>query len=324
MNPTISDTLVSVPLTDISTAYIADSDQFIADKVFPIVNVDAQSALYFQYNKGDFFRVEVRERAPATESAGSGFDVSQSPVYYCRIYAVHKDLDDQTRRGAMSQFNLERASTLWVSQQLLLQRERVWANAYFRTGVWATDMAGVSGTPSGLQFKQWNDAASTPIEDITGAIITMAETTGYKPNTLVLSPRVLLALSNHPEIIDRVKYTQKAIITADILAALFGVDRIVTPWGIINSAAKGATDAFAFIYGKHALLVHSAPNPDLMMPSAGYIFAWTGYAGTGAYGNRVSSFRIEARKSDRIEGEMAYDARIISSDLGIFFNNAVA
>jgi hypothetical protein len=324
MNPTMAETNINWPMTDISTSFIQTADTFIADKVFPIVPVDAQSALYYEFNKGDFFRIEVRERAPATESPGAGFDLTTAPVYFARVYAVHKDIDDQTRAASANLFNLERASTIWVTQQLLLQRERRWADSFFKTGVWGTELTGVTGTPSGAQFKRWDDATSTPIEDITNQIILMAESTAFKPNTLVIAPRVLNALMNHPQIIDRVKFTGQTFVTVDILAQLFGVQRVVTPWGIVNNGAKGAADAFSFIYGKHALLTYASDVPDLMTQSGGYIFAWTGYAGAGAFGNRISSFRIDARRADRIEGELAYDMKITDNTLGIFFANAVS
>jgi hypothetical protein len=292
--------------------------------VFPIIQVEERSATFFEFSKEDFYRVEVRERAPATESAGSGFDIAEAPLYYARVYAVHKDLDDITRASAFNWLNLERASTQWVTQQLMLQRERKWADSFFKAGVWSNQLTGVAGVPAGQQFKQWNDAAATPIEDITAQVITMAEMTGFRPNTLVLSPRVLHQLVNHPTILDRIRYTERGIISTDLLSTLFNVDRVVTPWGVINTAAKGATAAYSFIYGKHALLTYSSPTPDPLTPSAGYIFAWTGYAGAGAFGNRVSSFRIDERRVDRIEGELAYDMKVVSNSLGVFFNNAVA
>jgi hypothetical protein len=72
-----------------------------------------------------------------------------------------------------------------------------------------------------------------------------------------------------------------------------------------------------------ALLCYSAPNPGLMTPSAGYMMAWNGFLGAGPSGNRIKRFRMEHLASDRIEGELAFAAQQVSTDLGCFFLNVV-
>ena len=47
-NPTLSQVHVDAILTNSSVAYIQAADNFIANKVFPIVPVDKQSDLYFK------------------------------------------------------------------------------------------------------------------------------------------------------------------------------------------------------------------------------------------------------------------------------------
>ena len=53
-----------------------------------------------------------------------------------------------------------------------------------------------------------------------------------------------------------------------------------------------------------------------MHPAAGYTFAWGGYTGAGPDGQRVSRFRMDHLRSDRIEMEMSYDQKQISTVLG--------
>ncbi len=323
-NPTPGDVHVNVPLTNISIAYIQSAAGFIADKVFPNVPVQKQSDRYFQYLKEDWFRVEAQERAPGTESAGGGWRIDNTPTYYCRIYAVHKDIDDPTRANADAPINLDRDAAEWVTQQLLLKRETLWASQYFTTGVWGTDRQGVAANPTGNQFVKWSDYTnSDPIVDIDTSIMAIASQTGYKPNTLVVAPDVLGKLKHHPKVLDRVKYTQRAVITEDILAGLFGVEKFLVPWGVVNTAAEGAAESTSFIFSGKALLVYAAPAPSLLKPSGGYTFSWTGYLGAGAQGNRIKRFRMEHLSSDRIEGEMAMDMKLVAPDLGVLFYDAI-
>ena len=54
--------------------------------------------------------------------------------------------------------------------------------------------------------------------------------------------------------------------------------------------------------------------PGLQTPTAGYTFSWTGYMGAGAEGTRIKQFRMEHLDSDRLEGQMAYDQKVVATD----------
>lgn len=322
--PTMQNAHIDRALTNMSVAYMQDSSAFIADKVFPIVKVKRQSDVYYVYNKGDFMRDEAQLRGAATESAGGDYGVEASDPYYCRKHAFHKDVTPEERANYDEPLNADSDAADFVSQKMLIRREMEWASKFFKSGIWGTEIEGASAVSEGKVI-YWNEATSDPIGDVTGASVKMASTTGYKPNTLVLSPFVFNALKNHEDILDRIKYTQKGIVTEDLLATLFGVERVLVAWSVVNSAAKGAKDDIGFIMGKHALLCYSNPTPALKKPSAGYIFAWTGLEGSGAYGNRIVRLPMDVLGlgTERIEGEIAFDAKQICKDLGTFFKDIV-
>jgi hypothetical protein len=328
-NPTPSLLHVDVPLTNISVGYMQDQSLYVADQVFPKVPVQHQSNLYWKYNKSEWRRTEVQKRAPSTESVGAGWRMSQDS-YFAHVYALHKDIDDQLRANADSVFSLNRDATQFVTDQLLLHREIDWVSTYFASGVWDTDLDGVASGPGAGEFLQWDQAGSTPIEEITEQKIMMAEQTGFMPNTLVLGAYVEHALQHHADILDRIKYTQRGQVTREILASLFGVDRILVPMATKNTgpmmqtvAATESNAVYSFTHGKNALLVYAAPSPSLMQPSGGYTFEWVGYAGSNERGLRVKNFRMELIASDRIEGEAAYDMKVVSPDVGTLFSAAV-
>jgi hypothetical protein len=79
-----------------------------------------------------------------------------------------------------------------------------------------------------------------------------------------------------------------------------------------------------FAYGKGALLCHVAQNPGVLTPSAGYTFNWRGVSGGLGANIGTSSFRMESIKATRVEAEMAFDNKVIGSDLGYFWNTIVA
>lgn len=325
-NPNRTQVHIDRALTNISVAYIQSASAFVADKVFPVVPVQKQSDRYFAYKREDWYRDEAKERAPGTESAGGGYDIDNTPTYFCQKYAYHKDVTEEDRVNADAPLNPDQDATDFVTTKLLLKREVLWAQRFFTSNVWSTEVTGVAANLAPGQFLQWNDAASTPIEDIDKIQTQMLELTGYKPNKLLLGAWTYKALKNHPDILERIKYTQRGIVTRDILAALFDVEEVLVAEAVQNLSPKGVTENNQFIYGKHALLVYAAPRPALKTPSAGYIFAWAGLLGAGAYGNRILRFPMDhlGVGTERIEGEMAFDMKVVAADMGAFFKDAVA
>lgn len=310
--PSRSDVHVNRPLGMISTAYIQRAEDFIAGQVFPIVPVMKQADRYFTYNKADWFRTEARIRAPSSESAGSGYNLDNTPSYLADVWAVHKDVDDQTRANADQPLDMDRDATLFVTQQLLLRREKQFISKYLATGTW-TGHTGGDFTPG----TKWDVSTSNPLNDIDALKQEIKSQTGYLPNTLVVAADVFFALRNNPIIVDRIKYTQRGIVTEDILASLFGVEKFLVASAVQDTAAENVTGTFAFIMAKKFLLVYANPAPSILQPTGGYIFSWQGLFGAGAFGNRIMSFRMEHLKSDRIEGEMAFDMKLVGADLGV-------
>lgn len=343
-NPTQSDLHVNVPLTNVSIAYMQSADAYIADKVFPKVPVKKQSDLYWKYSKSDWRRTDVARRAPSTETPGVGWNVT-TDQYFAHVYGVHKDIDDQLRANADSNFILDRDSTEFVTNQLLLKRDVDWAAKYFNTGVWDVDFTAGTTTYNGLTqsgysgagfASRWSDAGSDPIGDVARTVIAFRKITGFAPNIMVLGADVMTALKQHPDIIDRIKYTQRGIVTEDLIATMFGVKELYTSYATATSGdgtgiqipdakAQDARASFDFINNsKSALLCYAPSAPSLMTPSAGYTFTWNGYLGGNSEGIKIKRFRMEHIASDRIEAEMTYDMKVVAPDMGAFFSNVVA
>lgn len=323
--PTKSQAHIDKALTNISVAYMQDEMSFIADKVFPKISVKKQSDVYFIYNKGDFFRDEARVRGGASESVGGEYGVEASDPYYAKVWAFHKDVTEQERANSDEPLTCDQDATDFVSQKMLIKKEVQWATKYFKTGVWTTEIDGVDATPAADEAIKFDLTTSDPIKVIGDHIVTMASQTGFKPNTIVMAPKVFFALKNHAMILDRIKYTQRGIVTTDLLATLFEVQNVYIPWGVVNSANQGETDAINFIMGNHMLLCYINPKPALKKPSAGYIFTWTGLEGAGAFGNRIVRLPMDmlGLGTERIEGEIAFDCKVIAQDLGVFFKDIV-
>jgi hypothetical protein len=342
-SPSQSDLHINAPLTNVSIAYIQGTDQYIADKVFPKVNVAKQSDLYWKYSKSDWRKTDVERRAPSTESKGTGWKTT-TDSYFCHVYAVHKDIDDQLRANADSNFNLDSDATKFITNQMLLKRDIDWMATYFKTGVWGTNYVGTT------DFVKWSDTASNPVQDVNTWVMNFREINGFAPNFMVVAPQVMNALKANKDILDRIRYVQKGVITEDLIASLLGVGKIYVAWAskatdatdttppipavpeLNDVEAQDAAAGYKFLttseaasaaVSKGALIGYAPSSPSLLTPSAGYTFTWSGYQGGNGNGIKVSTFRQDLIKSDRIEAEMTYDQKLVASDMGIFLSDVI-
>lgn len=331
-NPTQSDLHVNVPLTNVSVAYIPNAGDYICQKVFPKVTVQKQSDLYWKWSKSDWRRSDVVKRAPGTESAGVGWNYD-TDTYFAHVYAVHRDIDDQVRANADSNFNLDSDSTKFLTNQMLLKREIDWTNTFFKTGVWETEYTGVASGVGAGEFLQWNDAASDPIKDVTDWKIRYRLLTGYSPTFMVIGSDVMKELKSHPDIIDRIKYTQRGVVTEELIASLFDIPKLLVSYAskvdddarINDARAQDAAATYSFIADTKSALMGYAPSaPSLLTPSCGYTFVWNGYHAGNSEGIRMKQFRMEHIAADRLECEMTYDMKVVAPDMGVFLNTVVA
>ena len=313
--PNVSDVHVDVALTQFSIAFAQGADQFISGAMFPEVPVAKQTDKFFIFSRRDWLRSEARVRAASSESAGSGFNISQD-TYSADVLAVHKDIDDRVRANQDAPLDMNRSASEWTTEQMLLKRDLEWAAAFFTTGVWTGSTTGGDIVPG----TKWDAGGSDPIGDIKEQIRAVHRKTGKKPNKFAVSPDVWDVLSEHPTILDRIKFTQRAILTTELFASLIELAEVHVANAVVDASEEGAAnDDMQFLAEQSALLVHTPSSPALETPSAGYTISWTGLPGASGVNPVISNIRLEKIKSDRIEGEMAFVHKATATELGAFF-----
>lgn len=311
--PDTRDVHVDAILTQYSLAY--QNLDYIADRIFPVVGVQKQSDKYFTYTKSFWFRDLAQLRAPATESVGSGYEVSTA-AYFADNYAFHMNVADEVRANADNPLRPDQEAVNYVTDRLALLRERKWVADFFTTSVWGTDNTTAT---------DWSTyGTSDPIGDIETAMNTMRKTTGKRPNTLVMGADVWSSLRNHPDLIDRIKFTQKGLVSKDLFASLtdLSADNILIGEAIVDTSEEGAASSFADIWGKHALLLYVDPAVSTMTPTAGITFVWNRFGGGAP--QYMRRLRLDKIMADRIEGLSYWDQKLVASDLGYFFSSIVA
>lgn len=327
--PTMNQVHVNRPLTTMTVGWLQSQDHFIAHRVFPNVPVQHRSDEYYVWDRGSFNMDQAKKRAPATRAAYAGIGLG-TDTYSVDVWALADTIPDQVRDNADPGLNLELNKARVLMNKMLISKERDFMSNYFTTGVWATDAVGAA-SPSGAQLLHWSDPQSDPIGDVRRAKTAMLESTSLMPNDLTFTQPVMDALVDHPDIIDRVKYSggvgnaNPARVSSQALATLFEVDRILVARGTVNTAAEGAAATSEFIGGKHALLTYSPAAAGIMEAAAGYTFSWTNYVGaSNEFGVATRTWREDPIRASWVEAEMAYQHKKVAADLGYFFSGIVA
>jgi len=318
-NPTAGDVHVNAPLTNFGQKYLLNASSFIASRAMPNIPVAKQSDLYYEFNKGDFLRDEAAQRADGTESAGGGFRLSTTP-YYANVYAFHKDITDRQRANQDVQVRLDQSASQWVIQKLLIKRELLFTSSYISSGKWATDKTLTAD-------EKWDNALSDPIQQIREGKRTVQGQTGMRPNKMVIARDAYDALLDNDAIVGRIAggatVALPAMVQKQRLTELLELEEIYVLDGIYNSAKANLADPTAatigFMSTGTALLYYAPSSVNLDEPTAGSQFSWTGFTGATDSGQRIKRFRMENLSSDRVEGEMAFDYKLVGSELGYFF-----
>lgn len=324
------------PLTNLTIAYLQSTTSFIADRVFPRVPVSKKTDKYYIYNRADFNRTgQVQPRAPRTMAPRVGMSLS-TDSYAIDVFSLSTDFDFETLANEDTALNIRSAGATMLTHQLLIDREIKFFDTYFKTGVWGTEYTGVANADNdtAAEVTQWSDYTnSTPIVDVTNAMRAMQlKSGGFKPNVMVIGKEVRDVLINHPDILDRLNggatVTNTALVTDAKLAEIFGVEELLISEAVKNTAAEGLAESNSFIASKSAALYYRAPSAGLMVPSAGYIFTWSELDNASGYGVDIRSYNGDFLRvqgiAELLEANMAYDHKVVGTELGVFFATIVA
>ena len=279
-------------LTNMSMAYFADPKDHVATSIFPICPVDFSTGFYYEFLKGDLARDNVA-RKPAFGKVAPAKMGHTDNSYKCVVDQIIVGVDqigaiNYQRAGVPASIDPRRSKVRFVSEQQLLHLDILFAESFFKTGVWANEFTGISsGTPSGSQFLKFNDANFDPVNFFDARKREIKLAGRRMPNKLSLGYDSFTALKNHPDILERVKYTggtaNPAIVNEQVLAQVLGFEEVKVLEATYNAAEEGQPDDMKFVCESDgALLTYTTNAPAIDEPSAGYIFTWD-MLGNGNY-----------------------------------------
>lgn len=301
------DVVVDPVLSNVSIKF--SNESFIADMVMPVVRVNKQTGKYYTYDKANLRRNKTL-RAAGSPSNEVEFGLSTAS-YSCDDHALKGFVADEIQDQAEAALNPLVDETENITEMLMIDREKA-LSAIMADTAQLTKNTTLAGTD------QWSDYTnSDPIGDVRTARTSVHENTFKKPNTLVLGKQTYDILVDHPQIIERVKYSALGVITPELLARVFQVERVLIGEAGENTAKEGQTDTLGYIWGKHAWVLYISPRVSLKTLTFGWTFTYKT--------RQVKRWRDEDREGTYVRvGQDNYDHKIVAATAAYLIKNAVA
>ena len=324
--PNVKEQLVSGPLANVSVAY--RNKDYIADRVFPILDGADPKAKITKYQKGAWFRDEAGIRAPGTRAKRGGYPLTSVSISTDE-YAFAKEVTDEDRRFVKAQgapaIKPDQDAIEFATDKVDLKKERRVAAAITGT-TWAD---GVSGGEDAEGLWSPADSSNTFLADITTGTKAIKSASGVIPNTLIIDYATYMALKECSAILDKIKYTQRGVLTKELLAAILDLNEVLVGSSIYSDAEEkadgtdfNAVDIWTVNAGKGmGFLFYKPPRIGLKTLTAGLQVR---VAYENGAPRRVTTWREAAEHQDVYEVAEETDITVICSDVGYLWKDTYA
>jgi hypothetical protein len=297
-------------LTNVAIGYV--NDTYIAEQVMPSFAVAKQSGKHFIYDKGRF-RNTPNKRAAGSPSNEVTLTLTTGNPYFAEDHALKQFVPDEDVENAITPTDPYVDATENVTERHLIARE-------LEVATMMTDTAQLTQNITLSGTSQFNDYSnSDPFATIDTGLQTIHSSIHIVPNTLIVGRQVWDKLKYLPAFLERVKYSQKGVITPDLLASLIGVDRVIVAGAGYNNTKEGQTDSMSYIWGKNAILAYIAPRIAPKLMTLGLTYTWQ-----QMQTERLRGTDEEDRKGTYIRGgNFYYDQNLVSASAGYLVKNAI-
>lgn len=297
---------IDVVLSNISVGW--PNGGLVGNFLAPVVPVAKQSNKYYVFGREAWgLEPGADLRAPGTIAAEiPGLAVSVDS-YFCQEHALQIPVTDEERENADDPLRPDADGTNLVTSKLMLQRELnlqtlVMATANY-PGAHTTTLSGTT------QFSDYVN--SDPVTVIKTGKRAINADIFLDPNAAVIPYQVMSIMEDHPDFIERIKYSERGILTSEIIGAVIGIGNIIVPGLGYNSANPGQAISLGYLWGKDILLAYVPDSPGLKVPAFAYEFNWRFGSGQTQI---VDRWREEPRASDILRTRRRYQFKMVALD----------
>ncbi|MGW6120448.1 hypothetical protein ACWFRF_15505 [Nocardia sp. NPDC055165] len=303
-------------LTNLALAYT--NDDYIAEEFLPSTQVATQSGKRWVYDRGRFRPSKNGgKRAEGANSEEVIHKFTLGSPYFAEDHAKKSFITDEEDTNAkVTGRDPFSDATENITEIQMVDREVEAATLLTTSGNYAsghvTPLAGSS---------QWSDFGnSTPIEDVHAAISTIHRKLFVRANKIILPREVFDVIQDHPDFLERAKYTQLGVVTTDLLARLWNVEKVVIAGAGKNTARAGQTDTMGYIWGKNVIIGYVNPSQGDKVLTFGRTYRWQ-----SPIVQRLRGTDEEDRRGTFVRrGDDYYQQGIVSNEAGFLFTGAIA
>jgi hypothetical protein len=303
-----SDVYVDVQLTDVSVRY--SNDNYIADKLFPVVMVPKKTGIMYKYDKANL-KAASSIRTGVERAARVEYGLTKVTYGPLIEHALEEAIEWDIINEAVDPLDPKIDAVNNISERMLVEKEIALAAKLGDTAVitqYETLGAG----------NQWNDYTnSDPFRDIEEGRITVQKNALKKPNTVFMGMDVWSVLKNHPGMLERVKYTQLPTLNEQLFKDLFpGIETVLIGEAMKNTAKDGQTDTLETIWGENFWIAYITPQPGIRTVSLGYTLTLNN-------GRYVDGWTEQEVKADFVRVNDYYEQYIVAAEAAFLIKDAV-
>jgi hypothetical protein len=246
-------------------------NEFVGGALFPRVPVSARGGNIVTFGKEDFMQYGNLLRTPGANTPRVQFGYSGS-AYSLSDFSIEGQVPLELMQEAEAVPGIDTAAVgLKKAMNIIALRLEIAQAALATT-------AGNYGASNKVTLSggtQWSSATGVPIDAVETAKDAVRAATGKRANTVVMGAAVYKSVRTNPQVRDWLKYTSREVTTPELLAEMFGVQRV-----LIGDAIQ-ATDAgvFSDVWGKFCVVAYTELGDLSSMgtPTFGYTYNLAGY-----------------------------------------------
>jgi len=297
--------IVDPVLTSLARGF--SQPNLVASQLFPEVFVEKEGGKVPLFNK-EAFKIYNTERAIRANSNVINPEGINTLPYSLTEHDIAYPMD--YREVAEDIRNLKVYATHVTTETIKLRLEKQVADlvqnlASFPVGNKVTLAAG----------DKFDNDASNPVHIFESAKEAVRAKIAKRPNVAIIGASAYSALKNHPKILEKIRYTQHAIMTPALLASLLEIPNLFIGEAVYSSD----DDVFADVWSDNVVLAYipgQATNVErsLYEPSFGYTFKKRNFPIVDVYAG-------EGNKVEFVRNTDIFQALIVGADAGFLIND---
>lgn len=271
MGPGVGEVHIDRALSNLAVRYRPNAGKMIADRVVPVVGVQARSGKYHIFAEGTHSELNNANIASQQGQVARIHWSVSNDSYAVEDFGLLDFVPTDVEAQADAPISPLMDSTEILVDRLTLHREYRAAAVVFGSSNYGGQTSGLTGG------NRWNNPTSDPVRVIDTAMSNVNLKT--TPNVAVMGKAVWDALKRHPAILAHILSRSATrsgatplTVTRELFAEAFELDDVIVGEARYNSAAPGATAAQTRIWGNHFALLTTPATPRLGQVQA---FAYT-------------------------------------------------